>query len=171
VINTLSYGSFKTNILLLASCILCCSLSSLAQKSGKFESFGLGLEGGVSPNVGRTQYANLGLTARFSIRVGPGYTYLGTGYMVSRAGVNFQIPLRVGYKFIFSKQFFVTEELGYYFYKNPPENYSGQGIDHGLSIATSAGVQFGIFELGLRYDAIVNHGDQSTIGFLLGWNF
>jgi hypothetical protein len=159
------------NILLLASCMLCCSLSSLAQKPGKFESFGLGLEGGISPNVATTQYANLGLTARFSVRVGPGYTYLGTGYMVSRAGLDFQIPIRVGYKFIFSKQFFVTEELGYYFYKNPPDNYSGQGTDQGLSIATSAGIQFGIFELGLRYDAIVNHGDASTIGFLLGWNF
>jgi hypothetical protein len=150
--------------------MLCCSLSSLAQKSDKFESFGLGLEGGVSPNVATTQYANLGLTARFSVRVGPGYTYLGTGYMFSRTGLDFQIPIRVGYKFIFSKQFFVTEELGYYFYKNT-NNYSGQGTDQGLSIATSVGVQFGVFELGLRYDAIVNHGDQSTIGFLLGWNF
>jgi hypothetical protein len=141
-----------------------------AQKPGKFESFGLGLEGGVSPNVASTQYANLDLTAHFSIHAGPGYIYIGTGYMVSRAGTEFQIPLRAGYKFIFSNQFFMSEELGYYFYKNP-DNYSDQITQNGVSLATSAGVQFGIFDLGLQYEAIINQTNFSTIGFLLGWNF
>jgi hypothetical protein len=140
-----------------------------AQKPGKLVSFGLGLEGGVSPNVGTTQYANFGLTARFSIHAGPGYAYIGTGYMFSRAGTEFQIPLRAGYKFIFSKQFFVNEEFGYYFYKK--SDYLDQATENGLSIATSVGMQFGIFDVGLRYDAIVNQNDFSTIGFFLGWNF
>jgi hypothetical protein len=141
-----------------------------AQKPGKPTSFGLGLEGGVSPNVGTTQYVNFGLTARFSILAGPGYAYFGTGYMVSREGIDFQIPLRLGYKFIFSKKFFIQEEFGYYFFKDP-ESYAGQTVLHGLSIATSAGLQLGIFDIGIQYDAIINQNNFSTIGFMLGWNF
>lgn len=141
-----------------------------AQKPGKLTSFGLGLEGGVSPNVATTEYVNFGLTARFSLHAGPGFAYFGTGYMVSREGFNFQIPLRVGYKFIFSKQFFVSEEIGYYFFKDP-ESYAGQTVEHGLSIATSAGLQLGIFDIGIQYDAIINQNNFSTIGFILGWNF
>jgi hypothetical protein len=140
-----------------------------AQKPGKTESFGLGLQGGVSPNVGTNQYANIGLTARFSIHAGPGYAYIGTGYMFSRAATGFQIPIRAGYKFIFSKQFFINEEFGYYFLKK--SDYLGQTTENGLSIATSVGMQFGIFDVGLQYDAIVNQNDFSTIGFFIGWNF
>lgn len=142
----------------------------IAQKPGKSQSFGIGLEGGVSPNVATTQYVNLGITARYSLHAGPGYAYLGTGYMVSREGVDFQIPIRAGYKFIFSNKYFVSEEFGYYFFKDP-DSYAGQTVDHGLSLATSAGFQFGIFHIGLQYDAIINHNDFSTIGFVLGWNF
>lgn len=140
-----------------------------AQKPGKSESFGLGLEGGVSPNVGTTQYANIGLTARFSLHAGPGYVYIGTGYMFSRVATDFQIPVRAGYKFIFSKQFFINEEFGYYFLKK--SDYLSQTTDNGLSIASSVGMQFGIFGVGLQYDAIVNQNDFSTIGFFIGWNF
>lgn len=142
----------------------------LAQKPDKLTSFRLGLEGGVSPNVGTTQYFNLGLTAHYSLHAGPGYAYVGTGYMVSREGINFQIPIRVGYKFIFSKQFFIQEEFGYYFFKDP-ESYAGQSVLHGLSIATSTGLQLGIFDIGIQYDAIINQNNFSTIGFMLGWNF
>jgi hypothetical protein len=152
-------------LLLSGSCLFV-----IAQKPGESTSFGVGLEGGVSPNVATTQYVNLGLTARFSVHAGPGYAYFGTGYMVSREGLDFQIPLRVGYKFIFSKKFFVSEEFGYYFFKDP-ESYAGQTVEHGLSIATSAGIQWGIFDLGIRYDAIINQNNFSTIGFILGWNF
>lgn len=142
-----------------------------AQKPGKTQSFGIGLEGGVSPDIASTQYANLEVTARYSVHAGPGYAYIGTGYMISRVATDFQIPLRGGYKFIFSKQFFINEELGLYFYKEPDYSYSGQTTKHGLSVATSVGVQFGIFDLGLQYDAIINQNNFSTIGFILGWNF
>ena len=80
-------------------------LFAFAQKPGTSTSFRLGLEGGVSPNVGTTQYANLGLTARFSLLAGRGYAYVGTGYMVSREGIDFQIPIRVGYKLYFQNNF------------------------------------------------------------------
>jgi hypothetical protein len=142
----------------------------IGQKPGKSQSFGLGLEGGVSPGVATTQYANLGITARYSILAGRGYAYLGTGYMVSRAGLYFQIPIRVGYKYIFSKQYFVSGEFGYYFYRDP-DSYAGQTVEHGVSLATSVGFQFGVFDVGLQYEAILNHNDFSTIGFVLGWNF
>ena len=142
----------------------------IGQTPGKTQSFGLGLEGGVSPSVATSQYANLGVTARFSFLAGPGYAYFGSGYMVSRAGTNFQIPIRAGYKFIFSKRYFISEEFGYYFYRDP-DSYAGQTVDHGLSLATTAGFQFGIFEVGLRYDAIISLNKFSTIGFALGWNF
>ena len=89
---------------------------SLHRSRANRQSFGLGLEGGVSPRVATTQFVNLGLTARYSIHAGPGYAYIGTGYMVSREGIDFQIPIRAGYKFIFSKKFFVGEEFGYYFF-------------------------------------------------------
>jgi hypothetical protein len=91
--------------------------------------------------------------------------------MVSRALWDFQIPVRAGYKFIFSRQFFITGELGYFVYR-VPNYFPGQASSTGgLSIAPSVGVQFGVFELGVRSDIIVNHGDLSTVGFLLGWNF
>ena len=142
----------------------------IAQKTGKMESFGLGLEGGVSPSVATTQYANLDLTARFSIHAGPGYAYIGTGYMISREGVNFQIPIRAGYKYILSGKYFISEEFGYYFFKDA-ESYAGQTVYHGLSLATSVGFQFGVFDVGIQYDAILKQNDFSTIGFVLGWNF
>ena len=142
----------------------------IAQKPGKLQSFGIGLEGGVSPSIATTQYANLGITASYSFLAGPGYAYLGTGYMVSRAGLNFQIPIRVGYKYIFSKRYFVSEEFGYYLYRDP-DSYAGQTVDRGLSLATSVGFQFSVFNVGLQYDAIINRSDLSTIGFVLGWNF
>jgi hypothetical protein len=147
-----------------------CSLLVIAQQPGKSQSFGIGVEGGVSPNVGTTQYVNLDLTARYAILAGPGYAYLGTGFMVSREGLNFQIPIRVGYKYIFSKKYFVSEEFGYYFFKDP-DSYAGQTVDHGVSLATSVGFQFSVFDVGLQYDAIINRNDFSTIGFVLGWNF
>jgi hypothetical protein len=160
-------GMKKLTLLLLLSGS---GLFVLAQKAGKITSFGLGLQGGVSPNVATTQFVNFGMTARYSIHAGPGYAYIGTGFMASREGFDFQIPLRIGYKFIFSKKFFVSEEPGYYFFRDP-DSYEGLTTDHGLSIATSVGVQFGIFDLGLQYDVIVNHNNFSTIGFILGWNF
>jgi len=141
-----------------------------AQKPGQLQGFRLGLETGISPDFGTTQYVNLGVTARYSVHAGPGYAYLGTGYMVSREGVDFQIPLLAGYKVMFSKKFFLAEELGYYFFKDP-ESYASQTAVHGLSLATSVGIQFGVFDLGLQYDLILNRNNFSTVGFILGWSF
>jgi hypothetical protein len=156
----------------LASCMICYSLISFAQKTGKSTSFGIGLEAGISPNVITTQFVNLSVVGRFSLHAGPGYAFLAVAYMVSRAGLDFQIPVRLGYKFLFSKQFFISEELGYYSYNTSEEHapYQTTAIN-GLSLATSIGMQFGIFDLGLRYDAIINQTDKSTIGIMLGWNF
>ena len=152
--------------------MICCSLISFAQKAGKSNSFGIGLEAGVSPNVATNQFVNLSVVGRFSLHAGPGYAYIAAGYMVSRVASNFQIPVRAGYKFLFSKQFFISEEFGYYFYKTTEDHLPYQATTiKGLSLATSVGMQFGIFELGLRYVAIINQSDKSTIGIMVGWNF
>src|SRR5580765_4226571 len=105
-----------------ASCMICCSLISFAQKAGKSKSFGIGLEAGVSPNMATNQFVNLSVVGRFSLHAGPGYAFIAAGYMVSRVASNFQIPIRAGYKFLFSKQFFISEEFGYYFYKTTEDH-------------------------------------------------
>jgi hypothetical protein len=157
---------------MMASILLCFGLPSSAQNPDKLYSFGIGLEGGVSPNVATTQMVDLGLTGRFSFHAGPGYVFMGTGYLLSRAGTDFQIPLRAGYKFTFAKGGFLMGELGYYFYRTSENNFPYQATTiRGLSIAPSVGVQFGVFEVGLRVDVIVNQAELSTIGFVLGWNF
>lgn len=143
--------------------------TAFAQKPGKSQSFGIGVDMGVSPNVGTTQFACFGITARYSILAGPGYAYVGTGLMVSRAALDFQIPVRLGYKFIFAKQYFVSGELGYYIYKNPDDD--SYGSSSGLSIAPSFGVQFGVFDLAIRYYGIINNDNLSTLGISFGWNF
>jgi hypothetical protein len=166
-----SYTRSLPRTALIFMCLMVCfSFASLAQQPGKKQSFALGVEGGVNPDVANTQYANLGITARYAFLLGPGYIYIGTGYMVSREGFNFQIPIRAGYKFIFSKKFFIREELGYCLFKDP-DSYAGSTVSGAISIATGAGIQFGIFDLGIQYDAIVNHTNFSTIGFIIAWNF
>jgi hypothetical protein len=162
----------RTPFFMMGSILLCFNISSSAQKPDKLYSFGIGLEGGVSPNVATTQMVDLGVTGRISIHAGPGYAFMGTGYLLSRAGTDFQIPLRVGYKFTFAKRGFLMGELGYYFYRTSENNFPYHATTiRGLSIAPSAGVQFGVFEVGLRGDVIINQAELSTIGFLLGWNF
>jgi hypothetical protein len=162
----------RVPLFMIALLLLCFNVSSSAQKPGKLYSFGIGLEGGVSPNVATTQMVDLGVTGRFSLRAGPGYAFMGTGYLLSRVGTDFEIPLRAGYKITFSKRGFLMGELGYYFYRTSENNFPYHATTiGGLSIAPSAGMQFGVFEVGLRGDVIVNQAELSTVGFVLGWNF
>jgi hypothetical protein len=147
------------------------SFSVLAQKSGVTQSFGIGLEMGVSPTVQTTQFFNFGLTARYSLHAGPGFVYIGTGFMISREALDFQIPIRGGYKFVFEKKYFITGELGYYIDKAPTLSESESHTITGLAVAPSVGIQFGLFDLSARYCAAINDANASTIGLALTWNF
>src|ERR1700730_8769962 len=86
--------------ILLAGFLLCSTLPSMAQKSGKLWSLGFGLEGGV-PLSDAAKFYNFsgGVTARFSLRAGPGYGTITTGWIVfvpkDISGMNPQVFVRV----------------------------------------------------------------------------
>jgi hypothetical protein len=160
----------KIAFIFLASLLSLESFSVLAQKSGVTQSFGIGLEMGVSPTVLTTQFVNFGLTARYSVHAGPGFAYVGTGFMISREALDFQIPIRAGYKFVFAKKYFISGELGYYIDKAPLLSESESHTITGLAVAPSVGMQFGLFDLSARYCAPINDSNASTIGLALTWN-
>src|SRR5450631_2783664 len=170
--------------ILLAGFLLCCTLPSMAQRSGKLWSLGFGLEGGIPLNDAAKVYNfSGGLTARFSLRTGPGYGTITTGWLVfvpknidgMNPQVSLQIPIKGGYKYIFANHFFVMGELGYSFF----QTYVGDGNGNlvktstgGFTYAPSVGVQFGVMDFGVRYETIaINTGNVSNLGFRLGFNF
>jgi hypothetical protein len=164
-------GKYKKIAFIILTTLLSLERSSaLAQKSGVTRSFGIGLEMGISPTVLTTQFFNLGLTARYSFLAGPGFAYIGTGFMISREALDFQIPIRGGYKFIFSKKYFITGELGYYIDKASIYSEFESHTITGLAVTPSIGIQFGLFDLSARYCAVINDENASTIGLALTWN-
>jgi hypothetical protein len=168
----------------LVAILLACSLQSNAQKPGKLFSVGFGLEGGAPVNNAATAYSfTAGMTLRFSLHAGPGFATLASGWNAfipmniagNSSNLAVQIPIKAGYKYIFAGRFFVMGEMGYssfhYYYDNGDGTVSSASSG-GFTYAPSVGVQFGVMEIGVRYETIaLKAGNISYVGFRLGFNF
>lgn len=165
-------------------CLLMLHSDLSAQKLTKKFSFGVGLEAGLPVGDAKDFYNFAGgLTLRFSYHVGPGFATLtsgGIGFIPksfegedAKAGV--LIPVRAGYKYIFQDRFFAMGEIGYGSFKQffADDNDELQSVTHsGFLFAPSVGVQFGVAEIGLRYESLsVDGGSISDFGLRLGFNF
>lgn len=166
-----------------------------AQKDDKQFSFGFGIEGG--PIIGDKGFkevfgSEVGLSIRFSYKVGPGYVTFTPGALLAlpksvsendeEVSVGTHIPLKLGYKYIIGK-FFVMAEGGYSFYTFYTVNQNSSGIDDaikerrgGFTYAPTIGANFGKFELGVRYQATMLKVDDvtvkpSTVALRIGFNF
>jgi hypothetical protein len=181
---TLKFLTMKQIQYFLAVVLLCFAHSTMAQKPGKFFSFGFGFEGGIPQNYASTLYKfTLGGSVRFSLHAGPGFATISAGgnvfvpYEISGQGtkVALQIPVEAGYKYIFLRHFFLMGELGYSWFR-----YYSEGTDNnlvinrtgGISYGPSLGVQLGSLELRLKYETMVlNSGNLNDLRLRLGFNF
>ena len=167
-----------------AAFLLTCSLSSQAQKPGKTWAAGFGVEAGIpTGNAGNAFTALGGLSGRFSLLAGPGYATITAGWNVFvpkdiyglDPQVALQIPIKAGYKYIFADHFFVMGELGYSIFTAYHDNGYGNTASSstgGFTYAPQVGVQFGVMEIGVRYESVlVKNDDISFVGFRLGFNF
>jgi hypothetical protein len=170
--------------ILFCSALLLAGLSSGAQKLSKKASFGFGLEGGAPLGDAKNSYNFTGgLTLRFSYKAGPGFATFTTGAVVfgpksisgGHAKAGLQIPFKAGYKYIIGGHFFVMGELGYsvfrYYYEDGNHNLVSTSTG-GFTYAPTVGVQFGSFEVGIKYEGIaISGGTLSDVGLRLGFNF
>ena len=173
----------KKNLIVILMTVL--AFNANAQKDTKQLSFGFGIEGGIVTGKVKDIYtATGGVTGRASYKLGPGFATLTTGVLILtpkkfegedlNAGV--VIPVKAGYKYLINDRFFVMGELGYSTLKIY-ENYGGSGSlysysESGFTYAPTVGVQFGTFEVGLRYESTALKGVTMSAALVrLGWNF
>ena len=155
-----------------------------AQSTEKDFSVGIGVETGiVTGDFKPLHKIGAGITARFSYLVGPGFATLSSGGIVlfprkgdgsldPKAGV--WIPIKAGYKLIIRDNFFVMGEVGYSLLRYYFEDAYGLSstTQGGFVYAPTVGVQFGVVELGLRYQSATIKGATLSMGLLrLGFNF
>jgi hypothetical protein len=160
------------------------SLSVSAQKENKTMSIGFGLEAGIPVGDIKNSYNfDGGVTLRFSYKAGPGYATFTTGVIgfAPKKGQGdetkaaLQIPFKAGYKFIFAKHLFVMGEMGYSVYRYYFKDGNGD-LAHastgGFTYAPSIGANFGVIEIGIKYEGIaISGGTVSDFGVRLGFNF
>lgn len=164
--------------------LICGSLSASAQKLTKKFSAGFGLEAGL-PTGDVKDYYNFagGLTVRFAYQAGPGFATLTTGGIAfipkdfegedPKAGI--LIPVKAGYKYVIGDHFFIMGEVGYSSFKaySTDENDELVSVTNGgFTFAPGIGAQFGVFEVGIRYEsAKIEETNLSYLGLRLGLNF
>lgn len=153
-----------------------------AQKGNRKFSAGFGIEAGLPTGATADLYSlAIGITARFSYRVGPGFVTLTTGALGfdpksvvvgQTKKVGLQIPVRAGYKYCI-KNFFLMGEMGYSQFKS----YYGQSgslvsSTAGTFLAAPAvGFQYHAFELGLRYEVDFGSSASGLLAVRTGFNF
>ena len=190
-------------MLITASLLLSCSVNCFAQKESKKWSIGFFMEGGRTLGDAKKLYkSDLGPSLRLSVHAGPGFITLSGGGIafipdlsaladtllnnnngndtslninVSKFKVGYQIPLKIGYKYIISHHFFVMAEAGFSQFYTYYEDDSSK-IQHtkssGFTYALSTGFQTGALEIGLKYEACaLKNSTISDIGLRLGFNF
>jgi hypothetical protein len=130
------------------------------------------------------------LSLRFSYHAGPGFVTISAGAVayipknlfsftsfLDTAGtggssdfkIGLQIPVKIGYKFIFKHDFFVMAEIGNssfrIYYNDTNGNEQSTKLSGGFTFAGSAGFQFSAFEIGFKYETVsVTGGSVSNIG-------
>jgi hypothetical protein len=175
----------KKYAIVLFSLFVLLSLHTNAQKETKKFSVGIGLEAGLPTGNDSKYYAfGIGGTLRLSYHAGPGFIALSSGvlaYPSKSSGKNsavtysgYQIPIRVGYKYIFLYHFFAMGETGYSifnsFEKDTETHTNTRTVSRSVIAAVSAGVQFGFFEAGIRYGFNVSR-TNGLFGARIGFNF
>jgi hypothetical protein len=170
---------------------LFCFNHANGQRDERTFSFGFGLEGAfpVGQKALKDYYGGGGgVTARASYHAGPGFITLTTGALVfipksfdaDYPEVGVQIPVKLGYKYIFAEHLFVQAEAGYSsFGVGYTDEYDQTISEHygGFTYAPTIGANFGVFELGLRYESILGikvTGESSSLnslGLRIGFNF
>jgi opacity protein-like surface antigen len=160
-----------------------CSYGVRGQSLNRRFSVGFGLEAGLPEGDVKDIYSFTGgLTIRFSYRVGHGFvtfTTGGIGYAPFTDDINLraavQIPAKAGYKYIIGRHLFIMGELGYSDFRSYYKDISGklQSADNGgFTYAPTIGVQFGVIEIGLRYETVQAGGlNVAHEGVRLGFNF
>lgn len=182
----------KCTLLLLAvSCLTLFSLRSFAQNETKKWSIGIMTEIGLPQgDIKSVYHTTSGLSLRFSYHVGPGFITLSAGgvafipkigaedtssAVIKTLKVGVQVPVKVGYKYIFLHHIFIMGELGYStfytFYEDDNseiQHSSAGGFDYSLT----AGFQLNAFEIGFKYEAFqLPVNNINYIGARLGFNF
>jgi hypothetical protein len=169
---------------LLCTILLLAGLTASAQQDNKKWSLGFGLEAGTPVGDTKDTYNFTGgVTIRFSYKAGPGFLTFTSGvvgYAPKKGqGDNtkaaLQIPFKAGYKYIFAKHLFVMGEMGYSTYRYYFKDVNGD-LAHastgGFTYAPSIGANFGVFEVGIKYEGIaISGGTVSDIGVRLAFNF
>ncbi|MBX3256936.1 MAG: outer membrane beta-barrel protein [Chitinophagaceae bacterium] len=190
----------KKSILLIVAAAALFSVTTVqAQKGGKKFSAGFGIESGLilgDDAMKEAFGAEFGLSARFSVKAGPGYATFTPGAMLVfpkslkiseeeesvDLKVGSHIPLKLGYKYIIAEKFFVMAEAGYARYTFYSTNGDSDDVlkqkAGGFTYAPSVGANLGKFEIGLRYEASalkLKDSDSkvkpSMLGLRIGFNF
>lgn len=162
--------------------VLVC-ITTNAQKENKLFSAGFGVEAGVPVGTANTAYKfTAGLGIRFSYHAGPGFITLGSGVLayVPKSGLgkstkaSLQIPVKVGYKYVFHKPFFAMCEIGYSSFKVYYGGTNGIASNStgGFTYAPAVGVNFDAVEIGIKYEGTsLGTGAIAAIGLRLAFNF
>lgn len=174
-----SYATIGVFCLLAVSCI-----TAKAQKDSSKFSIGFGLEGGIPTGNSNSSYKDIaGFTIRGSYHVGPGFVTLTSGALIwlPKTGIgldtkaSIDIPVKAGYKYMFSKPFFVMGEAGFSSFKIYYKDGNGKltsTSSSGFTFAPTVGVNFKALELGIRYESTsLSGGSVSAVCFRLGFNF
>lgn len=153
--------------------------------------FGFGLEAAkpVGDKVMKEYYGGGGgITGRVSYHAGPGYVTLTTGALFfipkdfdeENVEVGVQVPVKLGYKYVFAQHLFVQAEAGYSSFAIGYEDEYGDPVTKsygGFTYAPTIGANFGVFEVGLRYESImgIKSGDEkyslNSAALRIGFNF
>jgi len=175
----------KNYALILFSLLFLFSIQTKAQKESKKFSIGVGFEAGLPTGNDSKYYGSaLGATVRFSYHAGPGFVTVTSGmlgYFPKNSAKNtvitysgYQIPIRAGYKYIFLHHFFAMGETGYSIFNSferDTDTYTNtRTVSRSFTAAVSAGVQFGVFEAGIRYGFNLSR-TNGLLGARIGLNF
>lgn len=169
-------------MLLLVSAMLLCGTTQ-AQKLSKRFSFGFGFDGGVTSGTISNTYSGAGgITLRAAYRIGRGFATLTSGGLVyipkTIAGTTpnggVQIPVKAGYKFVFLKHLYAMGELGYSSFTTytAVAGTVTSAKKNGFTYAPAVGAQFGVFDIGVRYESTLVQGwSYDLVAARIGFNF
>ena len=188
-------------MLITASILLSCSINCFAQKENKKLSIGIFAESGLPlGDAGKIYKSDFGTSLRLSVHAGPGFITLSGGAVfyipnllsvmdtlfnnvdngdtslnISQFKASLKVPFKIGYNYIISHHFSVMPEVGYsQFYTYwEDNNFKTQHTNSsGFTYALSGKFQTGLFEIGLKYEALIlKNITIADIGVKLGFNF
>ena len=173
-------------ISLFATTFFCLTAQAQKQKEGKKMSGGFGIEVGlpVAPKDFKELFSSeIGISGRFAYKAGPGWITLtpGASFAIPKTeadivSVGLHSFIKAGYKYSVIKNLFVMGEAGYGSYTIYTDGGTGDVVkgptEGGICFAPTIGGNFGIFEIGLKYEYTkVKETSSSIVGLRFGLNF